>query len=109
MPDNANTPVKQLTQKEVQERTQSQDVELRYFNYARTAASFYDLKLFFGQGNVSPRGEQSFKEELCIALSPEFAKTFRDSLMQAIEIYEKTFGEIRPSPKVPAPEPKRKK
>lgn len=95
-----NIPPKPMTPEEIREKVQSQGVQMLYYNYARTAASFFDVRIFYGQGSVSPKGEQSFEEQLCVIMSPEFAKTFRDSLVQAVAQYEATFGEIKASPTI---------
>jgi hypothetical protein len=87
-----------LTPEEITERVQSDHVPIVYYNYVRTAASFFDMRLFFGQSSVTPKSEQTFEEQLCVACTPEFAKTLRDNLIQVVEKYEKTFGEIRKAP-----------
>ena len=87
-----------LTPEQVVERTQSQNVQMAYYNYVRVAASFYDMRLFFGQGNVDPQGNQMFHEQTCVVFSPEFAKILRDNLVQAVEKYESAFGEIKSQP-----------
>jgi uncharacterized protein DUF3467 len=87
-----------LTPEQIKERTKSENVPILYFNYTRTAASFFDVRLFFGQGSVTPKGEQTFEEQLCVVCTPEFAKTLRDNLTLAVEKYEQTFGTVRATP-----------
>jgi hypothetical protein len=70
-----------------------------YFNYSRTSTTFYDFRIFLGQGSATPQSEMVFQEQFCVAMAPEFAKTLRDNLTIAIERYESTFGEIRNAPR----------
>lgn len=91
-------PMSILTPEEVAERTQSQNVQIGYYNYVRVAASFYDMRLYLGLGSVDHRGNQSFQEQVCAVLSPEFAKVLRDNLVQAVEKYESAFGQIKTQP-----------
>ena len=91
---------KALTPEQVRERTVSGQVPLMYFNYVRVASSFFDMRLYFGQGNISPQGEHSFQEELCVAMSMEFAKLLRDNINSQLEVYEKKFGALRKVPVV---------
>lgn len=84
--------------------TQSPQMPLMYFNYSRTAASFYDLRLFFGQGHISAQGQQGFVEQLCVVMSIEFARTLRDNLTTTIDMYEEAFGKLRTEPVVPVPQ-----
>ncbi|MGB7284357.1 MAG: DUF3467 domain-containing protein [Candidatus Acidiferrum sp.] len=87
-----------LTPEDIRERTQSDRVPILYYNYVRVAASFFDIRLFLGQGNVTPKGEQTFEEQICVTCSPEFAKTLRDNLNNAVQKYEQMFGEIKSVP-----------
>ena len=85
-----------LTPDQVRERTiQSPQMPMMYFNYVRIANSFYDFRLFFGNGSITARGEQTFTEEVCVTLSPEMAKLLRDSLTQQLQSYDEKFGHIR--------------
>ena len=95
MPDNPKAP-EALTPEQVRERTnQSPAMPLMYFNYVRVASSFYDVRMFFGNGTINAKGEQSFTEELCVTVSPEFAKILRDNLTEQLDKYIARFGAIR--------------
>lgn len=87
-----------LTPEQVKERTVSGNLPMMYFNYVRVASSFFDMRLFFGQGNITPKGEHTFQEELCVSMSIEFAKILRDNITSQLDAYEKNFGNIRPAP-----------
>jgi hypothetical protein len=89
---------KGLTPEQVKERTVSGQMPMMYFNYVRVANSFFDIRLFFGQGNITPQGQHEFHEQLCVSMSLEFAKVLRDSLFAQLEEYEKNFGHIRKPP-----------
>lgn len=80
--------------------TQNPQVPLMYFNYVRTASSFFDFRLFFGQGSVSPQGQPTFEEQLCVVMSVEFAKVLRESVDRAIAVYEEKFGKTREAPRL---------
>jgi hypothetical protein len=82
--------------------TQIPQMPLMYYNYARTAVSFYDLRVFFGHGSVSPQGQPTFQEQLCLVFSLEFAKTLRDQLSSTLAAYEEKFGSLRHEPKFAA-------
>lgn len=92
-----------LTPEQVRERTISGQMPLMYFNYARVATSFFDVRIYFGQGNISPTGEHKFQEELCVACSLEFARQIRDNISSQIAAYEERFGALRKPPTLPAP------
>lgn len=74
---------------------QSPSIERRTFNYVRVICSPFDVQLLLGNGTVSVKEEQSITEELCVSLSPEFAKLLRDSLTEQLEGFEEKFGKIR--------------
>jgi hypothetical protein len=96
--------VPDLTPEQVRDRTtQSLQMPMMYFNYVRVAGSFFDIRMFFGQGTVNASGQQAFNEELCVACSVEFARILRDNLTTQIESYEKRFGAIRTPPVVRTP------
>jgi hypothetical protein len=82
--------------------TQLPQMPLMYFNYARTAVSFYDLRVFFGHGSVTPQGQPTFQEQLCLVFSVEFAKTLRDQLSSTLAAYEEKFGSLRNEPHLAA-------
>jgi uncharacterized protein DUF3467 len=92
-----------LTPEQVKERTTSGQMPMMYFNYARVATSFFDVRIYFGQGNISPTGEHTFQEELCVVCSLEFAKQVRDNMTSQIEAYEEKFGTLRKPPTPPTP------
>ena len=83
--------------------TQSPDFAMAYFNHARVATTYSDVRIFLGQNSLSPAGQQTFQEELCVIFSPEFARTFAKLLDQILNQYEKTFGPIRPNPAMVTP------
>jgi hypothetical protein len=91
-----------LTPDQVRERiSQSKDIGMAYFNFARTTSSYFDVRIFFGQATVTAQGQQAFEEQLCITVSPEFAKVLRDNLTTAVDTYEKLFGKLRIPPVQP--------
>jgi hypothetical protein len=101
MHENVRTTAPPTPEQVAELTTQAAQMPLMYFNYARTAASFYDLRIFFGQVNVSPKGQPSFEEQLCVAMTVEFAKTLRDNLSTTIGLYEQKFGTLRQPPMTP--------
>jgi Protein of unknown function (DUF3467) len=91
------TPV--LTVEEVAKRTkQVENLETRYFNHARVAGSFMDMRVFFGEQSVTAAGEVTFIERLCVAMSPEFALIFLQLFAAQMAQYENIFGKIRRPP-----------
>jgi hypothetical protein len=87
-----------LTSEQVKEHTVSGQMPMMYFNYARVASSFFDMRIFFGSGNITPKSEHTFQEELCVAISLEFARQLRDNISSQLEAYEKNFGKLRSVP-----------
>jgi hypothetical protein len=101
---NDRTDIPVLTAEQVRERTQqSPQMPMMYFNYVRVASSFFDVRMFFGQGTINAMNEQSFHEELCVACSLEFAKLLRDNLTVQIDGYTSKWGAIRDVPRLAAP------
>jgi len=68
-----------------------------YYNHARVAAGFFDFRVFFGEQTVSPTGEVTFSESLCVAMTPEFANLFFTLLGQQVAAFQKLYG-FRPVP-----------
>jgi len=84
------------TAEEVAEITiQDPNIPTVYFNHARVAAGLLDVRIFLGEQTVSPIGQVSFTEKLCIAMSPEFAQIFLGLFAKQLMHYEKIFGKIR--------------
>jgi hypothetical protein len=93
-----------VTPEQVREQTRpSTDFKSAYFNQARVAPSFYDVRIFFGQSSVSPKGEQTFEEQFCAILSPECAKAIAEVLNTTLQKYEEVFGKFRIAPAPPKP------
>jgi hypothetical protein len=88
--------IKPISEKEMRERIkQSPAFRTDYYNHSRIAPSFFDVRIFLGQSSITPSGEQLFEESQCVILSAECAKVIANGLVQAISVYEKTFGPIR--------------
>jgi|ERR1700719_4187367 len=88
-----------VTSEEVAKMTkQVENIPTVYFNHARVAAGFLDFRIFFGEQTVSPTGQVSFKESLCVAMTPEFANLFYTLLGQQIVAFQKLFGGFRAMP-----------
>ena len=93
-----------LTEEQVKESIrQIDEMPILYANHSRIAPSFFDLRVFFGQLDVSPTGKQSVMEKLCVVLSPECAKLIADGLLKALGQYENLFGKLRTPPSLPTP------
>ena len=91
--------IKSLSEREVRELTkQVPGLPTLYFNHARVAAGYFDIRLFFGNGTVTATGEPSFLEELCIVMTPEFAQIFLALFAGQLGPYEKLYGPIRKPP-----------
>jgi len=69
-----------------------------YFNHVRVAAGFLDIRLFMGEASVTPTGEPTFVEKMCVALTPEFAIQLLNLLAQQLGQYQVLFGNFRPQP-----------
>jgi len=80
---------------------QMPNLPVMYFNHARVATSNFDLRVFFGQMNITAQNQTSITEQLCVVMSAEFAKMFFEALKTALERYEALFGKIRPAPGAP--------
>jgi Protein of unknown function (DUF3467) len=79
----------------------SEDFTMRYFNHARIATTYTDVRIFLGQHNVTATGTQTFEEQLCVILAPEFANTLAELLGKILKTYESQFGQLRPIPQPP--------
>lgn len=105
MSEKPNVPTVAFTtasEDQVKERTkQAPDFKTVYFNHTRIAPSFYDVRVFFGQSSVTPKGEQTFEEQLCVVLAPELAKNIAELLIRSMQKYETIFGKIRSMPVSP--------
>jgi hypothetical protein len=73
-----------------------------YFNHARVAAGFLDVRIFLGEQSVTPTGDMTFTESLCIAMTPEFAMLLSTLLSKQLEQYPLVFGKLRSVPTNPA-------
>ena len=92
-----------LTPEQVRDAiVQMPNLPVMYFNHARVASSNFDLRIFLGLMNITAKNQTSITEQLCVVVSPEFAKVFFEALKTSLERYEATFGKIRPSPVAPA-------
>ncbi len=72
------------------------NLPVMYFNHSRVALSTFDVRIYFGQGNITAQGQQSLVEQLCVILTPEYAAAFSQTLKTTLEKYEEMFGKIRP-------------
>jgi|SRR5215469_124675 len=85
-----------LTPEQAVEATvQIPNMPLMYFNHARVVSSNFDLRVFFGIGNITAQGQQALVEQLCVVLTPEFASQLTASLATTIEGFERRFGKLR--------------
>ncbi|HEY0704437.1 MAG TPA: DUF3467 domain-containing protein [Candidatus Acidoferrales bacterium] len=95
----AEQPVKIIADQDLRKMTiQAPGMPTVYYNHARIAAGYFDVRVFLGNGSVLPTGEPTFTEEVCIVMSPEFAKMFTELLAAQLNPYESLFGKIRPIP-----------
>jgi hypothetical protein len=86
-----------LTPEQAREVTvQMPNLPLMYFNHARVVSSNFDIRVFFGIGNITAQGQQTLVEQLCVVLTPEFASELTSTLRSNIEGFEKRFGKVRP-------------
>ena len=94
----------------------SEGFPVAYANVASLAASFADIRIYFAETfpkelvTDSSAGPYRVKENavaprICVAMSPEFARSVRDALSSAITQYESQFGALRDNPKPPAQQP----
>jgi len=77
---------------------QIENMPTSYFNHARIAAGYLDVRIFFGEQTVSPTGQVSFTEKLCIVMAPEFAHMFLALLGSQLMGFEAIFGKFRAIP-----------
>ena len=61
------------------------NLPVMYFNHSRIASSNFDLRIFFGQINITAKNQQSIVEQLCVIMTPEFAKMFMETLRTALD------------------------
>ena len=78
--------------------SQVPDLQTLYFNHVRIATGYYEIRVFMGQQTISAKGEQSILEQVCVAMTPEYAKSFLQILTQQVAKYEEIFGKVRPMP-----------
>jgi hypothetical protein len=89
-------PGKPLTEEEIKKRILvAQNMPTFYASHVRIVPSFFDIRMSFGQMNVTPTGEQSIQEQMALLVSPECAQTIVDALTIALTQYQATFGAIR--------------
>lgn len=78
-----------------------------YCNIGSVAASYHDVRLYVMEqsptevatGPSVPKATgQSVVPRVCLVFTPEFASSLRDALASTVEVYEKTFGPLRPRP-----------
>lgn len=83
-----------------------------YANNAGLTIGYNDIRLYLAEavpttvdlGPSTPGFKQlaiSTNPIACIILNPEFAKSLRDSLNEAVEKYQAAFGPLRPAPTLP--------
>ena len=79
-----------------------------YCNIANVTVSFSDLRLYLAEASskrivVNPdptalvMAETLVSPKLSVAMSPEFAKSMADAILQAVAKYEEVFGKLRPA------------
>ncbi|MGH9758196.1 MAG: DUF3467 domain-containing protein [Candidatus Acidiferrales bacterium] len=76
----------------------SVDFEDHYFNHARVATGFLDVRIFLGQQSVTPTGEFTVTEQMCVIMTPEFAKILLQLFTGQMAYFESLFGKIRNAP-----------
>ena len=95
-------PLFMLSQEETARRTKQADsIESIYVSHARIAAGFLDVRIFFGEQSVTPTGVPTFTEEVCLVMTPEFAKILSGLLASQLAGYEKIFGIRTPPQQTP--------
>ena len=88
--------VQQLSDNEMRRKIkQSANFKTVYANHTRVASSFYDIRIFLGQSNISPTGEITVEEDICVIMSPECAKGFSENVVKTLSQYEHIFGRTR--------------
>jgi len=97
--DKKKTPIiAPLTEEQVKSiSVQMPNMPVMYFNHSRIAVSNFDLRIYFGQGNITAQGQQTLLEQICVILTPEYAAAFSKTLKTTLEKYEEMFGKLRPS------------
>ena len=79
----------------------SPDYRESYANSVQVRASLWDFLLLFGTVKQSTPEQVSIQNFQGIYFSPQQAKALMNILMQNVQQYEATFGEIRLEPKGP--------
>lgn len=76
------------------------DVDIAYVNHAMIAISNNDFNMDFGirQPPLGGRKSQQVKINSRVVMSPQHAKMFILKLLELLQTYEKTFGEIQTEP-----------
>ena len=76
------------------------EVGIVYANHANLAVSNSDLAIDFGIREPNPKNKkrQSVTINARVIMSPQHGKMFASKLMDMIQAYEKTFGEIQTQP-----------
>lgn len=79
----------------------STDYREQYANSVQVRVSLWDFLLLFGTVKQSSPDQVSIQNFQGIYFSPQQAKALMNILIQNVQQYEATFGEIRLEPKVP--------
>jgi len=80
------------------EPVQTDEYREKYANSVQLRASLYDFFLLFGQVSQTAPDTVTLNNFQGIYLSPQQAKALCNVLLQNIQQYEATFGEIRLEP-----------
>lgn len=66
-----------------------------YCNHSKVGLSQWDFYITFGQIVETSEGTIAAKEEISIKFSPPYFKTLVGSMLEALQQWETTFGEIK--------------
>jgi hypothetical protein len=72
----------------------SDDHKTAYANHARIGVSQWDFTVIFGQAIENKEAQSIIEEYISIKFSPQYLKSFANTLMASVQQWEATFGEI---------------
>jgi hypothetical protein len=75
--------------------TRAADYKNMYVNATKMGVSPWDIRVTVGQVIENADGTNVTEEQITLLMSPQHAKVVLQSLQTTIEVYERTFGEIK--------------
>lgn len=88
----------------------TENVQTLYVNLASVVSGFFDFRIYLMEAGpaevatVSPLPDvrAAFSPKICVVVSPEFARSLRDTLSSTLERFEAQNGKLRPVPPNPS-------